>query len=84
MTRVVTSLASVGAILGLVALIGQPTSVGDAYVCYKGAAVRAPFLPAAKPSARVGTPSLPSVQDTSVALPPMPQAESTARIVRFS
>jgi hypothetical protein len=49
MTRVLASLASVGAVLGLVALIGQPVPRGDAYVCYKGAAVRAPFLPAFVP-----------------------------------
>ncbi len=45
MKSVLAAVASLGALLGLLTLMGQPAPAGDAYVCYKGAAVRAPFLP---------------------------------------
>ena len=35
-----------GAVAGLLALIGQPAARGDAYLCYKGLPIRAQFLPA--------------------------------------
>ena len=40
---------AVAAVLGALALVGQPATPGDHYLCYKGRAVRGPFLPMFEP-----------------------------------
>lgn len=53
MKRAVSIVALLGAVAGVLALLGQPASFGDAYLCYVGAPVRAKFLPSFVP--RPGT-----------------------------
>ena len=53
MKRAVSVLAVLGGVAGVLAVLGQPASLGDAYLCYQGAPVRAKFLPAFVP--RPGT-----------------------------
>jgi len=53
MKRAVSIVALLGAVAGVLALLGQPASLGDAYLCYAGAPVRAKFLPSFVP--RPGT-----------------------------
>lgn len=56
MKRLFAPVASIAALVGVLAVLGQPTPLGDAYVCYRGAAVRGPFLPTfvPRPGALVG------------------------------
>jgi hypothetical protein len=53
MKRAASVLALLGAVAGVLALLGQPAPLGDAYLCYHGAPVRAKFLPSFVP--RPGT-----------------------------
>jgi hypothetical protein len=46
MRSAVASAAVLVAVAGLLALVGQPAPRGDAYLCYQGVPIRAPFLPA--------------------------------------
>lgn len=45
MSRIVSLFALLGAVAGVLALLGQPAPLGDAYLCYQGAPARAKFLP---------------------------------------
>ncbi|MBP1689576.1 MAG: hypothetical protein H6Q34_149, partial [Deltaproteobacteria bacterium] len=45
--------AALAAVVGVLALVGQPAPSGDAYLCYKGVPIHAPFLPVFVP--RLGT-----------------------------